>query len=284
MTQQAQQQQQPQPTAAPAPTPAPTLKGRCIHCGHFAKDHAREGNRCMSNPNAELFDRKLLPTSFESKTMQALRLASKPTVPEVYTAELGADGRVYRLNAGGFRVALIHCYAPGDGDLSFVAQEPVTRMAMSPVPTYEEALLALNVGRSNRAEWELYQVGGPGGGLNWRARKTTEDLSDVSLPYCEDCDDSHPPESCPMNCQRAEGALAALETFARTHGEWPTGKSDLCASPDLLEQNLADLLCNLGHLCDRENLRLAECLRRAQSNYSEETQRQGKQQFSSEVA
>jgi len=69
------------------------------------------------------------------------------------------------------------------------------------------------------------------------------------------------------NSDRAEWAREALDTFRRiTH----MGGEDY---PEVL----TDLLADLGHFADRENLKFRDCLRRAQGHYDEETGTDGKQ-------
>jgi len=72
-----------------------------------------------------------------------------------------SKSEVVRRDEYGNRIAVIHAYAPGDGDLSFVARDPETNCAVGPSPTEQECLLALPEG------WILYTDG-----YNWRARKT----------------------------------------------------------------------------------------------------------------
>jgi hypothetical protein len=74
---------------------------------------------------------------------------------------------VCRRDEFGDLIAVIHSYAPGDGQLSFVAQDPQTHIALSPCPTREECALAL----ADRDEWELYN-NGTEEWPSWRARKT----------------------------------------------------------------------------------------------------------------
>jgi len=55
-----------------------TTLGRCIYCGHLLDQHARENERCMKNPHAELFDRILLPTSYKGgRKRKTKRIASE---------------------------------------------------------------------------------------------------------------------------------------------------------------------------------------------------------------
>ncbi len=72
---------------------------------------------------------------------------------------------VERRDEYGDRIVVIHSYAPGDGDLSFVAQDPHTTKAISPTPTLEECRAVM----AGREGWEIYE-NGPG---NYRARKVT---------------------------------------------------------------------------------------------------------------
>ena len=60
---------------------------------------------------------------------------------------------VSRRDESGDRIAIIHSYAPGDGDLSFVAKDPHTHKALSPSPTEEECKAACPYG------WILYNNG-----------------------------------------------------------------------------------------------------------------------------
>ena len=71
--------------------------------------------------------------------------------------------QIVRRDENGDRIAVINSYAPGDGDLSFVARNPQTSAAISPGPTEEECKAACPYG------WILY-ADGP----NWRARKVYE--------------------------------------------------------------------------------------------------------------
>jgi hypothetical protein len=66
-----------------------------------------------------------------------------------------------RRDEDGDRTAIIHSYAPGDGNLSFVAMDPRTKEAVGPSPNLKECAAVLPVG------WELYDDG-----PYWRARKS----------------------------------------------------------------------------------------------------------------
>ena len=76
-----------------------------------------------------------------------------------------AKPEVCRRDEHGDRDAVIHAYAPGDGNLSFVAKDPRTTKAVSPGPTREECEAAVPDG------WELY-ADGP----YWRARRQRSPL------------------------------------------------------------------------------------------------------------
>ncbi len=82
---------------------------------------------------------------------------------------------VSRRDENGDRAVIIHAYAPGDGDLSFVAATSAhPHRAISPGPTREECAAACPEG------WKLYQEGSV-----WRARKSatqSPDAPPVSLP------------------------------------------------------------------------------------------------------
>ena len=71
-----------------------------------------------------------------------------------------------------------------------------------------------------------------------------------------------------MNDARAEWAGDSLAYFAKKHGEEEEG----CEA-----QNLADLLADLAHYCDRNGLSLDGCLTTAQMHYAEETDHEGAQ-------
>ena len=60
---------------------------------------------------------------------------------------------VSRRDESGDRIAVIHSYAPGDGELSFVAQTPDTHVAISPGPTLDECKAACPYG------WIIYNNG-----------------------------------------------------------------------------------------------------------------------------
>jgi hypothetical protein len=70
-----------------------------------------------------------------------------------------------------------------------------------------------------------------------------------------------------MNDERAYWAGETLAYFTRTYGEQEGGD----------RQNLADLLADLAHYCDRNSLKLDECLATARMNYAAETDEQGAQ-------
>lgn len=67
------------------------------------------------------------------------------------------------------------------------------------------------------------------------------------------------------NNQRAKDALAAVLVFSELPGnEAITGRP-------MLEQNITDLLANLGQLCDREALNLKSLISAAQRHYEAES-------------
>ena len=82
-----------------------------------------------------------------------------------------------------------------------------------------------------------------------------------------------------MNDKRASAAGRALLYFARDFGE-TDDRGDLA---EFGEQNLSDLLVDLAHYCDRENLSLLECFRRAGRCYAEETEYSGRQFKSAKI-
>lgn len=82
-----------------------------------------------------------------------------------------------------------------------------------------------------------------------------------------------PPNPDNLNQLRSATAMLAIESFAKT------GMGELIGGSvmPLLEQNLTDLLCNIGHLCDREGFSLTNCFHKAQYQYAAETDREGSQ-------
>jgi hypothetical protein len=82
-----------------------------------------------------------------------------------------------------------------------------------------------------------------------------------------------PPDPDEMNAERAAAAEAALMHFVRNFGE---GDDDGLTA-DLKEQNLSDLLGDLAHYCDRNELSLSGCFERAAMHYAAETDNQGTQ-------
>jgi hypothetical protein len=85
-----------------------------------------------------------------------------------------------------------------------------------------------------------------------------------------------PPDPEEQNNERAAAAFRTLESFANDYGESWYGKSKKLQS-ELYAQNLSDLLCDFGHLCDRKGISLAVRLSAAQFHYIEETGHKGKQ-------
>lgn len=110
-----------------------------------------------------------------------------------------------------------------------------------------------------------------------------------------------PPDPDGINDERAIAAKRAVLAFALDFGEIP-GDDDIDLknldyedivfiverygdpvgkiSPELIKQNLCELLCNIGHFCDREGLHLSELLRMASSHYDAETDNEGTQTYS----
>jgi hypothetical protein len=92
---------------------------------------------------------------------------------------------------------------------------------------------------------------------------------------CEHCGVVHPLGKCPENDRRAAHALQALIYFAHHGGEWVQGG----LTPDLIEQNMSDLVCDFAHLCDLHDVNMSEVLRRAKGHYDAETFNRGVQEF-----
>lgn len=73
------------------------------------------------------------------------------------------------------------------------------------------------------------------------------------------------------NRARALAALDAVRHFSQSpYGEAITG-------PDVLNQNISDLLANLAHLCDREGFNFPALVDRARNHYRAETGQTGVQ-------
>jgi hypothetical protein len=107
---------------------------------------------------------------------------------------------------------------------------------------------------------------------------TTEDDSEA---YCEECGVVHEGGTCPENDRRAKAAAATLKYFAKHGGEWITGEKVM--SPDMIEQNMSDLLCNFAHYCDLNGVQMSDVLRRAKGHYDAEAKgRDELQQFYAE--
>lgn len=79
-----------------------------------------------------------------------------------------------------------------------------------------------------------------------------------------------PPDPEEMNDERAEAAQRAIEAFALDFGE-------AIADKGILEQNISDLVADLGHLADRFGIDFTTILSRAALHYNEETDNQGRQ-------
>jgi hypothetical protein len=90
---------------------------------------------------------------------------------------------------------------------------------------------------------------------------------------------SVPPDPEDMNNKRAAAAGQALLDFAVDFGE----TDDRRELGSFAQQNLADLLTNFAHYCDRQGISLLACLSKARSNYAEETDSFGRQFSALEV-
>jgi hypothetical protein len=69
------------------------------------------------------------------------------------------------------------------------------------------------------------------------------------------------------NDARAAAARKVLESFTREFGEREAGH----------EQNIADMVCDLAHFCDREAIDLKQIMECARAAYGEETDQTGPQ-------
>ena len=86
-----------------------------------------------------------------------------------------------------------------------------------------------------------------------------------------------PPDPEGMNDRRASEAEEVLNQFESAFGEAPYGGISQEQLADLREQNLADLLCDFGHFCDRNGVDMQAVIRRAKMHYDEETANEGVQ-------
>lgn len=85
-----------------------------------------------------------------------------------------------------------------------------------------------------------------------------------------------PPDPEDMNHARAEAAFRAVRSFSRDFGE---NIDDFTGNEQraLVQQNLQDLLADMGHLADRLGLDLSVLLGGAKGHYDEETGNKGRQ-------
>ena len=82
-----------------------------------------------------------------------------------------------------------------------------------------------------------------------------------------------PPDTEGMNGERARAAQQALLLFARDFGE-----TDKCGKfVELREKDLVHLLRYLAHFCDRNEMRMSNCIASARSHYLAETDNEGRQ-------
>lgn len=86
-----------------------------------------------------------------------------------------------------------------------------------------------------------------------------------------------PPDPEGMNEDRADWAEDALNTFANEHGETLEPGATAAEIAEMTTQNLADLLADLAHFCDRHNVSFSQCLNTAEMHYDAETDSKGKQ-------
>jgi hypothetical protein len=72
----------------------------------------------------------------------------------------------------------------------------------------------------------------------------------------------------PNNDDRAGWADIALKAFSAETGQIPALE---------IEDIVCDLLCDLGHFCDRHHINLQDQLGRAEGHYNAETRARGEQ-------
>jgi hypothetical protein len=92
-----------------------------------------------------------------------------------------------------------------------------------------------------------------------------------------------PPDPEFMNNTRADWARDVLEYFEQ-YGE--RSHPDLTTEEErkLAQQNLSDLIADMGHYCDRNGLGMDEVIRIASGHYAEETKNEGLQFQSTRLA
>jgi hypothetical protein len=85
-----------------------------------------------------------------------------------------------------------------------------------------------------------------------------------------------PPDPEFMNNKRADWARDVLGYFEQ-YGESPHPDLTTEEQRDMAKQNLSDLIADIGHYCDRNELRMDEVIRIASDHYAEETHYEGLQ-------
>jgi hypothetical protein len=86
-----------------------------------------------------------------------------------------------------------------------------------------------------------------------------------------------PPDPEKMNRKRSKWAMETLEFFANNVGEKIPPRAASEHRDAMLRQNLADLIANFSHLCDRTGIDMRDLLNRAAAMYREETGNEGRQ-------
>jgi hypothetical protein len=76
-----------------------------------------------------------------------------------------------------------------------------------------------------------------------------------------------------LNDKRSDSAASPIKSFVRDFGE-VDGRDGLGS---LARQNTIDLLANIAHFCDRNGMRLMECMHLAEMHYLDETDLKGQQ-------
>jgi hypothetical protein len=106
------------------------------------------------------------------------------------------------------------------------------------------------------------------------------EVIEVDCALCAECagvDAELPPDPEGENERRAQEGGAILVHYEETSGEAPYGGISAEQLTDLHEQNLADMLCDLGHWCDRNGVDMQDAIRRAKMHYDAETGGEGMQ-------
>jgi hypothetical protein len=119
--------------------------------------------------------------------------------------------------------------------------------------------------------------------FNLAADGDSGDAENDAACYMRDCADAliraipHKGKKGRGKKRQAAEARDVIEFYTQFYGEpFETGMAPETGA-QLKEQNVIDLLADIGHYCDEENLDLQDILRQAANHYNEETRQRGVQ-------